>query len=326
MAAIRGRYLASWVNYDTLDHGGMPPWLLLVYGKLADGTRKYLNALIKRWRDPNSYSDPGVLEIEPNLLSFNTTGGAKAGAEFVSMRDMRTEESMFAGYMKETRDSVCAVLRVSPILFGYIEGAGGSNYAALESAENQVFGPLRNAGDERTNVELIQSKFGIFDWRIATKRAPMGGDGLYRTINAAARAGGPSLNDLTKIQNEVLGTNWQERDEDFYTKISAAEAVALIRQGQVTYDQETLKPIILPPATAGQAQALALANAGLDVFSDMDAGGDAVKSDLTNMSDTERLQPLADTLNLLEAMKRVNARVRNYQAPQITERDHEFKM
>jgi capsid portal protein len=303
MAEIRGRYLASWVNYDTLDHGGLPPWLLLIYGRLGEGTRKYLMDLVKSWRDPGVFSEPGFVEIEPNMLSFNSTGGAKAGAEFVSLRDMRSEDAMFSNYRKETGQSVGSMFRIPAILYGVTEGAGGTNYAALEMAENQVFGPLRAAWDERTNVELIQARFKIFDWKIRTKQAPIGDkEQLYKALGMAGRTGGPSLNDLTAMENEVFGTQWPEREHWFYSKISAAEAIAMVRNGQVTYDQKTGEPIILPPATQPTG-------------GEMKAAGD---------SSHEELMAEADAINVLHAFRRIEQGLTAWKHK--GQHDHEIEM
>lgn len=312
MADIRGRYLSSWVNYDTLDHGGMPPWLLLVYGRLSKGTRKYLLKLIDKWRDPKAYSDPGVIEIEPNLLSFNTSGGAKAGAEFQSMRDMRSEESMFPGYRRETRETVAMVLRIPQLLFGVIDGAGGANYAALEVAENQVFSPIRSAGDERYNVELIQNGFNIYRWVIKTKPAPIGDkEQLYKALGMAGRTGGPSLNQLTEMENEVFGTHWPVREHWFYSRISAAEAIGMVRNGQVYYDEKTGAPVVLPPPDSVQGKA------GMNSGPDNNSGSiNLADLGMAGKSDVELLQDgysMADATLIREAFKRIQNQADNWQ-------------
>jgi len=325
MAEVRGRYLASWVNYDTLDHGGLPPWLLLVYGRLTKGTRDYLMKLTAKWRDPNSYSDPGILEIEPNLMSFNTQGGSKAGAEFVSMRDMRNEESMFSGYRRETREAIGAVFRLPPVLYGYTEGAGGTNYAALETAESQVFDPLRRAFDERVTVELIQQRFGIFDWALKTKAAPIGDkETLYKALGRAQITGGPSINDAVKMQNETFGTQWPEREHPFYSQLSAMEAGKLITQGQVVYhlseDSKTYEPEILAPQNAIQAG---------DIGNVPNGGptGEDSSSEFSEKSDDENTNEVnkAEETLLLDALKRVQREYDDYEPPvEITEEDLEI--
>lgn len=314
IAEIRGRYLASWVNYDTLDHGGLPPWLLLIYGRVSEGTQKYLKELAAKWRDPNAYSDPGVLMIEPNLLSFSTQGGSKAGAEFVSMRDMRNEEAMFPEYRRDAAETIGAVLGVPAILQGITEGAGGPNYAALEAAE-QGFKAERRARDERINVELIQGRFKIFNWKYKSKDGQITMDALPKALMAAARVGGPSLNDLTQLQNELFGTNWPIREHWFYKDISAAEATGMVRQGMVIYDSETHEPKIIAPQGS-----IDVGGGGLE-----DLLGSAAKSDASGEEEQSNiiteLQPLANLINLSDAMKKIERKVRNYQPKQIEEKD-----
>lgn len=315
IADIRGLYLSRWVNFDTLDHGGIPPWLLLVYGKLSPGTRKYLKEVIKKWRDPSAFSDPGVLEIEPNLLSFNSSGGAKAGAEFVSMRDMRNEDSMFVKYAENCQTNVGAVFRLAGIHYGRPDAQGGTNDAVIEFTEKNVFEPLRMANDEKYNVELLQAQFGIYDWRLKTKRPPLSGEAFYKALGMAGRTGGPSLNELTRMCNEMFGTNWPEREHWFYRDISAAEAVGMVRSGQVSYNNEDGTPVVHPPAQAGQPQE-GEAGGGEPDFSDMKLASDKGKLD--------SMMPVADAINMLHAFQMLEAQVKGYQP--VEKPDPDFKM
>lgn len=316
MADIRGLYLSRWVNFDTLDHGGIPPWLLLVYGKLAPGTRKYLKEVIKKWRDPKAFSDPGVLEIEPNLLSFNSSGGAKAGAEFVSMRDMRNEDGMFNNYCKTARQNIGAVMRLPGILYGEHLGTGDSGWAAIETTETSVFAPLRAANDEKYNVELLQQQMGVFRWKIKTKNPPLNGESFYKALGMAGRTGGPSLNQLTRMCNEMFGTNWPEREHWFYREISAAEAVGMVRAGQVTYDNESGEPIILPPQQPQQAPP----DGQKFAYDDGEHG----KSPGDIGDELKKLLPEADAINILTAFQRLEKEVANYEPTDNP--DPEFRM
>ena len=310
MAAIRGAYLAQWVNYDTLDHSGLPPWLLLIYGKLAPGTRKYLDNIIKSWRNPRVFSEPGIVEIEPNLLSFNSTGGSKAGAEFVSMRDMRNEEAMFPQYISQCWELIGAVFRLHPILYGITKGSGDSNYAALETVQNQVWGPIQGADDERVNVELVQNAFGIFNWKVRTRPAPIGDqEQQYKAVGMASRAMGPTAKNLVSMENRILGTDWEVPDNFLYTKLPAAEAAALIRANRIKYDPKTFLPIEIvdPPEKSAMS--------GDDTGDSLPASPSfgAAKSD----DDVVEEQALADTINFYNAFKRVERRVQDYEPPVI---------
>jgi capsid portal protein len=328
ISAIRGAYLAAWCNYDVLDHGGMPPWLLLVFGRLAKGTRAFLDKLVQKWRDPRSYSDPGVLEIEPNLMSFSNTGGTKAGAEFVSMRDMRNEEAMFTKYTDQCRKIIGGVLRVPPVLYGYTEGAGGTNYAAIETFQTQVIEPMQVANDERVNVELIQARLGIYNWKVKTRRTPVGDmEQLYKALGMVSRGGGGSQNDLIEEENRVFGTQWKTREHPFYSDLSAAESIGLIRQGQVAYHLITdekggqrYEPEILPPAPANPFGAVDTGGGGGDNIDDGTQGDQAAKADET-ADQIEKLMPIADTINILAAMEKVEDRIKNYKPKVIEEKD-----
>jgi capsid portal protein len=305
MADIRGLYLSAWVNFDCLDHGGMPPWLLLVYGKLSEGTRKYLKQVIRKWRDPNAFSDPGILEIEPNLLSWNSSGGSKAGAEFVSMRDMRNEDAMFVNYARNARSNIGSTLRIPGIFYGAPDAVGGANLAAIDVTESQLFEPIRRANDERVNVELLQAQFGIYNWRLKTKRPPLNGDSWYKALGMQGRTGGPSLNDLTVAGNEIFGTNWPVREHWFYSKISSAEAIGMVRAGQVSYDNETGDPIVHPPATVAQQP---------DFLATID---EKQASDSSMPAATE-------VLSILQAFQRLENQAKAYRAP--TDPNPDFRM
>jgi len=334
IASVRGRYLADWINYDTLDHAGIPPWLLMVYGRLSKGTRQYLQQLVDKWRDPNAYSDPGVIEIEPNILGFNSSGGAKTGAEFISMRDMRSEEAMFSAYRRETMATIAQTFGLPPIIYGSTEGqTNATAVAAMENTEVLIFAPAKMAFDERVNNELVKGEFNIYDWEVKTKSNPIGAkEDLYRALGMAGRTGGPSMNQLLAMQNEVFGTKWEDLEGPLYDNVSSAEAMALLRMGSVKYEEDFTNPTWQEPpskgggeagasgAPTGETQAAKRMPAGVDPKGDMKAASDDDPID-DLVGKIRRLQPMARTVNLWSAMEEVQRLIDAYQPPDVTDED-----
>lgn len=301
MNDVLGRYEAQWVNHDTLESGGFPPWLLMVFGKLSKGTREYLKAWIEHLRDPSSYNEPGILEIEASKMSLNQAGGGKSSAQFVPMRDMRAEDGMFHKYQADTFKTTMLLHRFYSLVLG------GAEWKKHE--EQEVYKPMREWLDNKVTVDIIQNGFGIYNWKMRTRSASIADmEMYYKAVGMAGRTGGPTLAELRKMQNEVFGQNFPELEgSPFYTKLSAAEAIGLVRQGSVTYDPKTWEPTPIDPR--GQQPGL--------------PAGTAQKMDDESVNDRlTKLGITADVINLATALRNVSEDIdEDWEPPDIDDGD-----
>jgi len=242
---VRGRYESKWVNFDTLDHGGIPPFLLAILGTVPKGTRDYLKNMFENFRNPETFNEPGVLEIEGSRLGLGTQGRAKADIKLMSLRELRHEDAMFGAYLQDTLKSIS-------LLFGLysIYHDGSKLEVAMEAEERGAFAPTRQAFDRRTTLDIIQNGFGIFNWKIRTKGSQLGNpEQLYKALGMIGRTGGANMNALLQMQNELFGANWPKYEGGAYNNISAAEFIAMVRGGLITYDEQW-NPVVVPPMGA----------------------------------------------------------------------------
>ncbi|MBI4962522.1 MAG: hypothetical protein HY913_04535 [Desulfomonile tiedjei] len=308
---VKGRYLARWKNYDGLEQG-IPPFLILLKGgKLTEGTRRHISKILEEWRDPACFNEPAIVQIEPELYNLDlNTGSSKAGtnAEVIKMRDDRTEEYMFAGYLKHTEDAIRKVYRLPPIFIGSSSDyTYATSYASLEVAETQVFDPIRKEFDEKVNVEFLQNEFGVRLWRFKTRGAQIGDkETFYKSAGMWARTGGPSLNHLIQLGNEAFGTDWSPYEGALYNKIPLAVLMALVRDGRVTVDDAGDLQVVPPEQiqqTTQKDDHGEIANDSPMPTVDMSSAGDDAKT-------------------LIDVLTRIEDRGHNYEPPEIDETDY----
>jgi capsid portal protein len=249
---IRGRKIAKWVNYDLLDNGAVPPFIILVKGgHLNEGTKKALAQTLKEWSDPKYFNNPAILAPEIDKLNIDlNTGSTKGGAdiEIVKMRDDRSNDYMFEKYLPATDDAVGKVLRTPGLIRGDVSNLSNATaYAIMEIYEQQVIAPIRAEFDEKINTELIQREFGIYRWRYKTKRSRIGDtEEFYKAAGMWGRTGGPSINQMLALGNEAMGADWPAYDQDIFNKLPLAVLLALIRSGQLAFNEKG-EPVFIPP-------------------------------------------------------------------------------
>ncbi len=136
---IRGRRLASWVNFDTLDQGAIPPLMLLAQGgRFSRETLEELQQVLDDWRNPAAYNRPMLLSLEPDIFGLDAnakTGKSAPRIEVEKLRNDRSEDYMFAKYLKYTEESVGSVFRIPAVIRGAAENY---NYASAYVPRCQV--------------------------------------------------------------------------------------------------------------------------------------------------------------------------------------------
>ena len=292
---VRGRYEAKFVNYDTATNGGTPPWFIAVMGKKNEGIVTMIRDMLRNWRDPCTFNEPGVLFIEGQRLGLGTNAEGKADIKFQSMRDMRSEDYAFGSYLNDTLKSVALLYQLYSI---YHTGDFG---LLKEAEEREVFAPLRHELDSQTTVDLIQNGFGVFNWKMRTGGMRIGNpDQFYKALGMILRTGGASHNEVKQLINDLFGTNWPEFQGAQYNVMPAAEQTAMVKGGQLTRD-ENWEPVIVPPQ--GPASETA-------------AKGDTE----TDEEKIKKLGLTADALALAAALTALT-KDREYEPPDIDEED-----
>lgn len=243
---VRARYVAKWLNHDLLNRGGVPKGIVLFQnGSISPQTQEHVRRTLQEWGDPRIFNQWVTLNIEPDSLSFDlNTGGSKSGTvkpEFINLD--RTEDYMFREYLKHCEEAVRKVYRLPPILTGAAtEYTHATAYASQEAAESQIFEPLRNEFDEKVTTELIQAQFGIYHWRLKTRRTKIGDqETFYKAVGMWSQAG-LSWNQMVQLGNEMLGTTFSTREGEVWDMPFEA-LKALLNRGKYTIVGGSLVPV-----------------------------------------------------------------------------------
>lgn len=243
---VRARYVAKWLNHDLLNRGGVPKGIVLFQnGSISPQTLEHIRRTLQEWGDPRRFNQWITLNIEPDSLSFDlNTGGSKGGTtkpEFINLD--RNEDYMFKEYLTHCEEAVRKVYRLPPILTGAAtEYTHATAYASQEAAESQVFEPLRNEFDEKVTTELIQTEFGIYRWKLKTRRTKIGDqETFYKAVGMWSRAG-LSWNQMVQLGNEMLGTRFSPREGELWDMPFEA-LLAMLNSGGCTIRDGVLVPM-----------------------------------------------------------------------------------
>lgn len=313
----KGRYTTRWINFDTVDSGGLPP-VIFAYknGTPPKGTQDMIEKAMDSWRDPGVYNAPCFMTIDSNLMLDPSTGTARGTAdiEVIKMRDDRSEEYMFPLYRKDAKDSIRQALRLPPLYIGAAEDyTSASAYASIEIGE-ALFEPFRNENDEQVNIDLVQNELKIFDWQVRTLGSRISDkETYYKAASAISRTGGPSINHMIDAGNELFGTQWSRYDDPLLSAQPAMVISKMIAAGMLTLDQKTNKLKLVEQVSEGGADAVpaALKSAGSPLMCLIEAVN-------------ERLDVSDDALELSAIMGRIRGReVENFEPPVHTEDDYQ---
>lgn len=305
---VRARYLAQWLNNDLLSNGGVPKGIILFQnGQISSETQKHIRETLQEWGDPRKFNQWVTINIEPDVFSMDLGTGSSKGAsakpEFINLD--RNEDYMFKEYLNHCEEAIRKIYRLSPVFVGGTsEYTHATAYAAQEAAETQVFGPMRDEFDEKFTVELIQGEFGMFNWRIKTKRARIGDEEtFYRAVGMWSRAG-LSWNQMVQLGNEMLGTHFVQRPGPIWD-MPWDSVKSLIATGNYTIEGNDLVrvlPSVIEDHIVPQI--------------DTPDGGQSTKS-ASNLPDT-----IDDAVTLQRVLTRLNQKAREqYEPPVITDND-----
>ena len=240
--AIRGRYLSGWINYDHLDGGAIPPFAFCpTGGKISETSRKEFERALEQMRDPAYYNRIPILTIEPDL-NFDLNRGTSAlqtRLEVVKLRDPHHEDFMFSRYSADTEETIRKTSLLPPLYIGNVKNySNATAYSSMEVAESQVFQPARDEFDEQVNVLFVQNEFKVNNWEFKSMPSKIGDkETFYRSVRIWGTVGGPSMNQLISLGNEVFGTSWNQLEGTLYN-LPASIVMALTNGGQTTINDK----------------------------------------------------------------------------------------
>lgn len=162
LLAVLGNRQAEEVNFLYFENRSVPPMAILVSGGHlnADTVSRLQDYITNEIRGKRNFHKVMILEAEAG----NNTDPALAGKMKITLQPLtgaQQSDALFQGYDERNDDKVGKAFRLPRILRGDIRDFNRSTAeAALDFAELQVFGPLRQDFDWRMN-KLILPELGV---------------------------------------------------------------------------------------------------------------------------------------------------------------------
>lgn len=158
MLPVLGNRQAEEVNYAYFDNKSVPPLAILVAGgALTDRAVKkiedHINVEIK---GKKNYHKILVIEAQSSGGGSLTGGDGKVTVDLKPLTDAQQKDALFMQYDERNMDKVGQAFRLPRLLRGDIRDFNRATAeAALEFAEQQVFGPEREEFDFLVNRKIL---------------------------------------------------------------------------------------------------------------------------------------------------------------------------
>lgn len=212
---VAGRRDAQVLNWDALRSQGISPMAILVNGRLSDDSWDEIWNMIMGSKGIENFNKIWVLQVAATPNAVGSQGSADVKIQDLSSAQ-KTDE-MFANYLKGTEDRIRQSFRVPA---GFLGGTGAYSYGTLKVAkllgEEQVFGPERNAIDNKINRLLLRKGFDIWNWRYKTKAAEVAGpEEIRQAISSMVSSGAMSINNAVKLASDALGREFSSFPESW---------------------------------------------------------------------------------------------------------------
>lgn len=216
---VAGRRDAQAMNWDLLRSQGVPPMVIMVKGKLTNGSWDEIWNMVLGARGVENFNRVWVLQVQDTPTSIGQRGGADI--QIQDMGSMQKTDQMFNNYLPGTEDRIRQNMRNPPAFVG---ATGAYSYAVLQSSkalgEEQVFGPEKIHWDNRFNRSVFCAPwprgFGLKKWKYKTKGPEVSStEDLRSSISAFTSAGALSINNAIELVNDALGRTFSKFDEEW---------------------------------------------------------------------------------------------------------------
>jgi capsid portal protein len=155
---ISGYWESEKTNYFYFKNRALPEYIVLVSGgHLTEESKEVIKDGFKQLQGSENFGKHITLEAKPQskgkLMGENLT---TPSIEIVPMTAANLQDALFQGYQKNADKAVRRAWRLSPMLLGESEEhTQATARAALVTAEEQVFQPLREDFDEVMNRDIL---------------------------------------------------------------------------------------------------------------------------------------------------------------------------
>ena len=170
LLSVLGSRQAEEVNYLYFENKSIPPMAILVSGgKLGPAAVKRLESYLEtEVKGKRNFHKVLVIEAESGGGASLTSGGGTVRVEIKPLTDAQNKDGLFQDYDERNMDKVGMSFRLPRLLRGDIRDFNRATAdAALEFAEQQVFGPEREDFDFLINRRIF-SDLGIRFWKFVS--------------------------------------------------------------------------------------------------------------------------------------------------------------
>ncbi len=252
MLPVLGNRQAEEVNYAYFDNKSVPPMAILVSGgtltqNCVKAIEDHINNEIK---GKGNFHKILVIEAQAQGGGGSLTGGSDGTVkvEIVPLTDAQQKDALFMQYDERNMDKVGQAFRLPRLLRGDIRDFNRATAeAALEFAEQQVFGPEREDFDFLVNRKVL-SELRIRFWKFKSN-APSVKDptALGQVITALVLA-----NVLTPQEARELSEGVFNRELKNINAPWVHQPVALTLAGLTPVDSSTGEPLAQPHAESAE--------------------------------------------------------------------------
>lgn len=213
LLSILGSRAAEEVNYDYFDNKAVPPLALIIAnGSLGKGVLERINAHMQELKGKKNYHKVLLIEAESDGGPFDSNG-ERTTVKFQPLTEAQQKDGLFLEYDQANIDKVGMVFRMPRLLRGDVRDFNRATAeAAIEFAEQQVFGPEREEFDFFINRKVmteLDAKHWQFRSNAPSVRNP---EALTTMISTLVMAGVLTPSEARQLAGGVFGLELAQID------------------------------------------------------------------------------------------------------------------
>jgi PBSX family phage portal protein len=227
LTAVMGTREAEEVNLSYFNNKSVPPLALLVSGgTVSDDTITRLEKFVdQEIRGKGNFHKILILEAAP-ADGASLDSAARSRIELKPLTDAQQKDALFLDYDARNQDKIGMAFRLPRMLRGDIRDFNRSTAeAALDYAEQQVFGPERQEFDHMVNRRLL-TDLDVRHWKFCS-RAPELRDAeqLAKIVKDLVLAGVLTPEEGRQLAEKIFNREFVRIDEE-WTKQPIAMTLA----------------------------------------------------------------------------------------------------
>lgn len=215
--AIAGSRAAAEVNFSYFDRKAIPPLVIAVSGgRLSDKAVQRIRRYLEELQGRENFHSVLVIEADgsgvDNPLALDQTNRVR-----IDIKDLGgalLKDGLFMEYDRANREKIRSAFRLPPIYIGLAEDyTRATSEESHNIAEQQVFGPERDAFDEVINRRLFPA-MGVRFWRFRSLSPKQEEPERASEIVARLARAGLTVREARRAIAEILNVELQDPASD----------------------------------------------------------------------------------------------------------------